>query len=246
MAIGRNVFVTGANRGIGLALVQQLVKCEGVKQVFAGCRSPATAEKLRALQAKSSTLEIVQIDLQQDDYIREAVKMLEARLSSHGLNLLVNNAGTQHKQGGIGHFDPDRKTYLEHLDVNVVGHIVLTSKLLHLLRMAASFGQPSRIVNVGSSLGSNAVIAKQMYKNNAYEMSKAALNHYTSAMSGALRDDGVSVVSINPGWVRSGAGGPRAPLMPEEAAEAMVKTIAGLTLEDSGRFIERDGQDIPF
>lgn len=44
MAIGRNVFVTGANRGIGLALVQQLVKCEGVKQVFAGCRSPATAE----------------------------------------------------------------------------------------------------------------------------------------------------------------------------------------------------------
>lgn len=54
-------------------------------------------QKLRALQAKSSTLEIVQIDLQQDDYIREAVKMLEARLSSHGLNLLVNNAGTQHK-----------------------------------------------------------------------------------------------------------------------------------------------------
>lgn len=65
-------------------------------------------------------------------------------------------------------------------------------------------------------------------------------------MSGALRDQGVAVVSMNPGWVRSGAGGPRTPLMPDEAAEAMVKTIAGLTLEDSGRFIERDGQDIPF
>ncbi|KAH7700438.1 c-factor [Aphelenchoides avenae] len=238
MAIGRSVFVTGANRGIGLALVQQLVKCEGVKQVFAGCRSPTLAEDLRALRAKYSSVEIVQIDLQRDDYIREAVKTLEARLCSDGLNLLINNAGIQHKA--------NRRVYLEHLDVNVVGHIVLTSKLLHLLRMAASFGQPSRIVNVGSSLGSNAVIAKHMYKNNAYEMSKAALNHYTSAMSGALRGDRVSVVSINPGWVHSGAGGPRAPLMPEQAAEAMVKTIAGLTLEDSGRFIERDGQDIPF
>jgi NAD(P)-dependent dehydrogenase (short-subunit alcohol dehydrogenase family) len=62
----------------------------------------------------------------------------------------------------------------------------------------------------------------------------------------ALRDRGIVVVSLSPGWVRTDMGGTGAPLMPEEAIASMLRVIDHLRPSDSGRFLERTGETIPW
>jgi len=51
---------------------------------------------------------------------------------------------------------------------------------------------------------------------------------------------------MHPGWVRTDMGGPKAPLSVEESAAGMRRVIAGLTLADSGRFLQWDGKELPW
>jgi NAD(P)-dependent dehydrogenase (short-subunit alcohol dehydrogenase family) len=61
-----------------------------------------------------------------------------------------------------------------------------------------------------------------------------------------LRERGIAVVGLHPGWVRTAMGGEAAPLSVEESVAALRTTIAALTLADSGGFLSYDGADIPW
>jgi NAD(P)-dependent dehydrogenase (short-subunit alcohol dehydrogenase family) len=61
-----------------------------------------------------------------------------------------------------------------------------------------------------------------------------------------LAPRGIIAVPMHPGWVRTDMGGPKAPLSAEESASGMRRVIAGLTLDDSGRFLQYDGEELPW
>jgi NAD(P)-dependent dehydrogenase (short-subunit alcohol dehydrogenase family) len=77
-------------------------------------------------------------------------------------------------------------------------------------------------------------------------MSKAALNMATRLLSIALRERGIVVVAISPGWVRTDMGGAGAPTKPEQAIASMLRVIDHLKASDGGRFLSQNGETIPW
>uniref|UniRef100_A0A915D0V7 Uncharacterized protein n=1 Tax=Ditylenchus dipsaci TaxID=166011 RepID=A0A915D0V7_9BILA len=93
--IGANVFITGANRGIGLGLVKEIAKVSGIKNIFAGCRDPTNAKDLNEIEkSTNSVVKLVQFDVQNDDSIKSALHTVKKSIGGgSALNLLINNAG---------------------------------------------------------------------------------------------------------------------------------------------------------
>ena len=100
------------------------------------------------------------------------------------------------------------------------------------------------MVNISSMMGSiQANISGGRY---LYRSSKAALNMITRSLSVDLRERGIVVVSFHPGWVRTDMGGEEGPLSPEESVEGMREVMDRLTSEDSGRFLDYQGKELPW
>lgn len=254
--LGANIFITGANRGIGLGLVREMLKAGGVKNLFAGCRNPDGAKELQSLVASSnSALKIVQIDVASDASIQQAATQVGKVLAAGqgagggggGINLLVNNSGILEKEApGIGMQQPGREIISRHLDVNTLGPVMTTAAFLPLLRVAASSGQPARVINISSILGRiSDMIPLSMVpsKNFAYGMSKAALNFYSTAL--ALDEPQLVVASIHPGWVKTDMGGPDAHVGVDDSVRTIVQRICKLGSQDSGKFFGPEGEMNP-
>jgi NAD(P)-dependent dehydrogenase (short-subunit alcohol dehydrogenase family) len=80
----------------------------------------------------------------------------------------------------------------------------------------------------------------------AYRSSKAAANMVVKNMAVDLRGRGITVIALNPGWVRTDMGSQRAPLSPAQSVEGMRKVLESVTLNDSGKFFSHDGTEVPW
>jgi NAD(P)-dependent dehydrogenase (short-subunit alcohol dehydrogenase family) len=157
------------------------------------------------------------------------------------LDVLINNAGVY--PGSVSAQLPattrlgalDGPAMLEVFRVNTVAPVLVAQAFAGLLRR----GRAPRLVNVSSDAGSLARRDKGC--NYAYPASKAALNMMTRCLAGDLRSDGVVVASVHPGFVRTDMGGPTAPRDPAETIPSLVRVIDGLTMEDTGLFLNWDG-----
>lgn len=233
MAAG-NVLVTGASRGIGLALVKELA-VQGW-QVLAGARHPAEAHALgdAAREAKPGSIAIVSLDVCRDESVEGAEEEIAAKVRA--LDVLVNNAGVFPEEGN----EPLEKLPLgffeEAFAVNVIGVARVTRVFLPLLGRAAH----PRVVNISSLAGS--ISAKEDSRHICYSASKAALNMLTRGMAAELRPRGITVVAVTPGWVKTEMGGARAPLTVEESARSLAGMIGRVSEAEAGQFLDRDGQ----
>ena len=79
-----------------------------------------------------------------------------------------------------------------------------------------------------------------------YRSSKAALNMVVKSLSIDLRDRGITVVALDPGWVRTDMGGADAELEPAESIRGMIRVLEGLSIEDSGKYISHNGAELPW
>ena len=79
-----------------------------------------------------------------------------------------------------------------------------------------------------------------------YRSSKAALNAVVKSLSIDLKDKGIISVALHPGWVKTEMGGPNAEITTRECVEHIFSNLSSLTIDDSGRFIDIDGSDIPW
>lgn len=230
------VLITGANRGLGLEFVRQYAAAGA--RVFAGCRSPETAESLQALAGEHPE-QVLPCPL--DVRERDSIDAVAARIAADGdgtLDLLVNNAGVSPRGEEFSSIRAD--DMLEVLHVNTVAPLIAAQRCHDLL--AAS--KHPRIINISSSMGS---LAKKDYgRHYSYASSKAALNMITRAVAADLREDGIIVVSLHPGWVQTDLGGPEATLSPRESVEGTIRVIARLKPEDSGRFFTWSGEEHPW
>ncbi|KAF7638042.1 hypothetical protein Mgra_00002495 [Meloidogyne graminicola] len=242
-----NIFITGANRGIGIGLVRELLKeVKNVNTLFAGCRNPDNAKELQSLSNSNPAIKIVEIDVKNDDSIKHAAENVNNQISNQGIHLLINNAGIYEKVEGINVQQPNRNVFQRHFDVNSTGVAIVTANFLPLLRTAAVSEQTPLVVNISSILGciSRMIPISSLPEPSViYGMSKAALNYYTKALSTV--EPKLISIAFHPGWVRTEMGGTDATLSIEEASSAIVKRILQLKKEDSGKFIDAE-RDLTF
>ena len=230
----KNVVVTGANRGLGISLARAYI-AEG-NHVFGGCRTPESADALRALGAEAMRFDAA--DFASIDAFAEAI-------GDRPVDTVINCAGVDARAFGANDTNRGALTIsAEHFEavmrVNVTGPLLLVERLSERLR--ASEGT---VVNISSQIGSLA-IAHTMSRDVSYAASKAALNMVTAKQAQAFATDGVTVITMHPGWLRTDMGGPNAALDPDDTARQIYATVEGLTPAQNGQFLRWDGTVHPW
>jgi NAD(P)-dependent dehydrogenase (short-subunit alcohol dehydrogenase family) len=221
------VVVTGANRGIGLELARQLA-ARG-DSVVAAVRDPSRAGRARALERAL----VFPCDVTSDASVAAFADSLTGPV-----DVLVNNAGVLGKDDAFEHLD--FADMLRVYDTNALGAIRMARALLPHLRA----GQAKKILNVSTGMGS--IADNGSGGSWAYRLSKAALNMATKNLAIELRDDGISCVAVNPGWVRTDMGGAGAPMPVEESARRLLRIVDSMRLDASGSFLNYDGKPYAF
>ena len=225
--------VTGANRGIGLEFVRQLL-ARG-DEVTAGCRDPAAATELHAL-AHDGRLQVVALDLADDASRAAFVAAVAARFE--GIERLINVAGmlvSGERFGAVA-----QETLVRTFTVNTAGTFLLTQALA--ARLAA--GRGARVASISSGMGSIARL--EGFHAPSYSISKTALNMASALLAQALNPLGVGVLTLSPGWVRTAMGGPSAPLPAATSVAGMLATIDGRPGLPAGEFLDHDGTPLPW
>jgi NAD(P)-dependent dehydrogenase (short-subunit alcohol dehydrogenase family) len=211
----RTALVTGANRGIGLAIASGLNQSGGIK-VLVGSRRAEDGEN--AAKALGGNAVAVPLDLSKSENLRLQIKNI---VDVHGgIDILVNNAAVL-EPGNILEIESDKLN--SSLQVNFLAPLELIRELVPRMN-ARGYG---RIVNISSGWGS---FAEGLSGPAAYSISKAALNALTLSLAKDLPKN-VKVNSMCPGWVRTRMGGAAAPRTPEEAADTAIWLA---TLPDDG------------
>jgi NAD(P)-dependent dehydrogenase (short-subunit alcohol dehydrogenase family) len=219
--------VTGANRGIGLELCRQLA-ARG-DQVIATARSPERADELGRLGVRVEPLEL------RDP---ASVHALAGALGDAALDVLINNAGRGGAGPGIAELDWDIVT--EYFAVNAIGTMRVVQALLPALRR----GGAKKIVQLSTRMASLA--ENQQAGSYAYRASKTALNMMNRSLAHELAGEGFTCLAINPGWVRTDMGGPRAPLPVTESVAGVLRVIDRANPADSGMFLNYQGAEVPW
>ena len=231
----RRVVVTGANRGLGLAFARALLTRGD--RVVAGCRQPGAATGLNTLAAEfPGRLHVLPLEVDLERSRRAFAREL-ADLHD-GLDLLVNNAGVLTPGEPFGEILPE---VLEAtLATNTIAPLMLAQRLQPLLAK----GDRPRILNIGSALGSMA--RTQRFGTPSYNISKAGLNMAGVLMARALNPQGIGVLTISPGWVRTEMGGSGAELTPEESVRDVLATLDRTPGVPEGVFLDRNGESLPW
>lgn len=233
------VVITGANRGLGLALARAFTSRGD--RVIAGCRNPGGATELASI-----TSEVFPVDTGDESSIAAFVSAIDEAIGDGAVDVLINNAGIDARN--LGADDSERDVLIqrpEHvlgqLQVNAVGPLLLARALLPQLRRSDN----PRIVNVSSQVGSMEV-GQRVGRDVGYAASKAALNMITIKLATRLRDEQIVVISLHPGHLRTDMGGAAAAMEASDAATQIADLVDGLTIADTGTFRRWDGTVHPW
>jgi len=236
----QTILITGANRGIGLALTQRYLG-QG-ERVIATCRNPNKAEALKALEKDNGNLSILPLEVTDET----SIAALACTLNGNTIDVLINNAGIlsgvdpyhsssdQDPSQALDSFDPDG--FEKILKINTIAPIMVIKALLPNLRSSKT----RKVAMISSGWGSITNLPDDSYM--AYGSSKAALNFITKSIALTLQSEQFVVVSLNPGWVRTDMGSQDADLAPEESARRLVKIIDALTPRQTGQFLRHTGE----
>ena len=231
----QRALVTGANRGLGLEFVRQLLARGG--RVVASCRQPAEATALQALVAAlPGRLHVLALAVDSEAsrlaFAREVADLFE------GIDLLVNNAGMLARGEQFGELDA--AVLQQTLATNTVAPLMLAQALAPLLQRGAR----PRVLNISSALGS--IARADGFHTPTYRISKAGLNMAGVMMAHALSPLGVGVITASPGWVQTDMGGSGAQLTAEESVASLLRLVDELPGVPAGPFLDRSGEVLPW
>ena len=229
------VLVTGANRGLGLEFTRELL-ARG-DRVYATCRHPGKALALtEQAGAHPGHLHVLPLDLDKERSIAELVR--EVGALTDALDVLINNAGVLVSGERFGALTA--KALGDTFASNVTGPVLLTQALAPLLHK----GKNAKVMNLSSQLGSISGVGG--FGTPSYAISKAALNMATRQLAAALATQGISVFCVHPGWVQTDMGGAGAPLTPQQSVSKLLAVLDAMGARDAGRFVDREGIDVPW
>lgn len=224
--------VTGANRGLGLEFVRQFVRngCH----VIATCRNPDEADALQS-EAKNSggKIEVHQLDASD----RNAILALAKKLAGRPIDYLVANAAiSPNKQAPIS--DIDEAQWLEVFRTNTLGPAYLASAFAPLI--AASERKVLAFISTRmTALKENTAGSYYMYRS-----SKGALNQVIRNLSIELAGQGVTVLALHPGFVRTDMGGPRGAIDAPESVAGMMSLLTKADQSKNGRFFDYKSEEL--
>jgi NAD(P)-dependent dehydrogenase (short-subunit alcohol dehydrogenase family) len=237
MSSNRVAVVTGAYRGLGLETCRQLA-ARGYSVTLTARREKEGRAAAETLRREGLDVAFHLLDVKNDESIAQLVSFIRDTFGR--LDVLVNNAGIfPDPTPGSGRdsvFEARLETVRRGFETNALAPLRLCQALIPLMQGRG------RVVNVSSGMG-------QLSEMNGccpgYRLSKTALNAVTRIFADELRDTGVKVNSVCPGWVRTDMGGPDATL---SIAEGAAGILWAATLPDegpSGGFF-RHGEPIPW
>ncbi len=226
-----NVAITGAGRGIGLELVRQYA--EAGDRVYALCRSPMTADALNALAAASGgRVSVHAMDVGDD----ASVDAGAVATGDGPIDVLLNVAGVV---GGDRQGLEDRAwdDWQDAFNIMIIGPLRVMQAFLPRLPSGA------KVINITSQLAASTWPYGGHY---AYSAAKAGLNRMMRSVALDVKDRGIVVGLVHPGWVQTDMGGAAAEITPQESAAGIRKVTADWTLDRSGDFLKWNGETHPW
>ncbi|GJD23541.1 probable carbonyl reductase [Rivularia sp. IAM M-261] len=234
------VFISGATKGIGYKVAQQLASHNFT--VLIGARNiqqgDAAVEKLRSDGADAH---FIPIDVNDESSVKSAAEAITKQLGK--VDVLINNAGVNYE------FQLGTRPSMLSVDIlkdtfgaNFFGAFAIIHNFIPLLKQAGA----ARIINVSSTLGSLTSLSNPEHffygvNSLAYNSSKTALNALTVSLAKDLADDNITVNSICPGWVKTDMGTSAAPRTVEQGATIIVK-MATMNNSPTGKFLDDNGE----
>jgi len=230
--------MTGANRGLGLGLVTELV-ARSDTFVVAAIRSSATQDLRKIAAQNPDRLMITPMHLADQDSILAAAAEVSKRVDH--LDVLVNNAAAHPPAGEQSFKAVTRDQMMQVFEVNAVTPFLVVRAFLELLRRSSR----PRIVNISSERGSMAWQAGHggYY---SYSLGKAGLNMLPRLLAVDLAPHNVITISVHPGWMRTQWGGAHAALSPAESAHGILELIGQLTPGQNGGFYKWNAEVHPW
>lgn len=227
-----NVLITGANRGIGLALVREYL--QRGRRVVATCRQPEQASALQALKDKyAEQLIMMQVDVTSYEQIIRCREQVGEKLDA--LHLLINNAGILRSSEHLA--DIKSADLMQSFQVNAVAPLLMAQAFANLL----SAGAPSKLVNITMPTPPISKLART--DNQIYVSSRYALNALTKMISLELGKQGITTIGFYPGYIQTDMNHYAEQAMPAELAiPTAVDTIEAVTSDQNGMAILSNGQ----
>ncbi|MGL4554775.1 MAG: SDR family oxidoreductase [Gemmataceae bacterium] len=224
------VLLTGTNRGLGLEFARQYAAAGW--RVLACCRDPQNAADLNAVPGDVA---VHRLDVR--DHDRAAA--LARELRGTAIDVLLNNAGVY----GPNRMHLGRIDYAAWADV-LATNVLAPARLIECFVDHVAASGRKLVACVSSQMGSMA--RNTTGRHYLYRSSKAALNAVVKSLALDLKDRGVTVVTLHPGWVKTDMGGADADLPVADSVRDVIALLGRVTPADSGRFLDHDGSEIPW
>ncbi|KAJ0001301.1 hypothetical protein NQD34_006321 [Periophthalmus magnuspinnatus] len=252
-----SVLITGANRGLGLEMVKQMVETQSpltpLSVLFACCRDPdgPRAEELRALAKKHpDIIKVICMDTADRSSIRQSAEQVGSLLGEKGLNLVINNAAILINSTLVDSTPEDMaKTF----NTNVIGPMSVIQEFLPYLRAAAKNSEvpgmscrKAAVVNVSSIGGliKNVPFLQELFTAVPYRVSKAALNMLNACAAFEFQKEEILFTVLHPGWVSTDMGTAYAPIDCEESIQGVLQVINSMSDKHHGLLTDYEGQTI--
>lgn len=231
----KNIFITGANRGLGYHLTAEALHRGHI--VYAGVRNARSCPLLEPLEQRfPGRVRRIELDVSDESSIRKACEELGGFTRS--LDAVINNAAVL----------LEREKTLEDLDfdqlrlsfaINTFGPMYVIRQLLPLIYA----GSNQTIINISSEAGT---IMNAFSTNYAYSMSKTALNMFSERLRHYVKEKGIEVYAVHPGWMKTDMGGEEAPGEPLATAKGVLDMIEKkVTITSKIAFVNHLGKPMP-
>lgn len=229
-----DILITGAARGLGYELAKQAG--EAGHRVYATTRNPEKADKLNQVAAASGgKVTVHRMDVGDGD----SVKACARELAGAPIDLLVNNAGVW---GGL-----DTQTF-QNMDYENWAYEfnIMTMGPFRVCQAFLPNVLASRRKTIATMTSQTAAAVYDHVIGYSYASAKAGLNRLMTGLAQELKDQGVTVTLVHPGWIRTEMAGAVADLDPPDAAADVLKLITGLTPADNGKWLKWTGDEHPW
>lgn len=222
------VFITGANRGIGLSLAQNFT--EAGYTVIGTARKPEQATALKETGARVEQLDVTD---------QASVDAMAQRMAETPIDILINNAGIKGGESrDMASLDVEDMAWT--LNVNTLGPV----RVMKALFPNVQSGERKMVVNISSTMGS---IERNTWGCCAgYRASKTALNSINKTFAVDFGKQGVTFVVMHPGYVKTDMNDGQGNITPDQSGAGLMKVITGLDASDNGKFYDWQGNDLPW
>ncbi len=239
--MSKTLLITGANRGIGFAMVRQAAMSGD--QVIACARNIREASCLIALAKDHKEIKIISLDVTAEKSVKQIATNIKCKI-----DILVCNAGVLNGYGGLEDEAHHSQAIETVLMTNIAG-VFFTARafLPHLVKKNSKSGEQSgtngKIAVISSVMGS-----QERAGSNApiYRASKAAATNLARSLAIELAPRGIAVGAYHPGWVRTDMGGPEASVSPEDSAAGLLSRFDRLNIKNTGIYESYSGEKLPF